>query len=607
MANGSFTKQVGNRTNIDNEYITVWWSSVPDQASNTSKVRVYAKMYRPWYLYVDYNQDIELWIDGTKYTAKRYGWRGKGWTEAYIDKTKTVTHNADGKKSIKIRLRTQVKAWLKSYVGWVDTGEKTIKLDNIIRNSSFSLSNTTVTLGDSIKVNLSRSSSAVRHNITLNIGTKTETILSKENDNGSTASYSYTLDPSIFLPYMTGQSTTAKITVTTMSGSTAIGSVSQTFTVNIRNTDKPVLTDSMVSINAVPVSPNTNTDYYLQGKTKARITISPTASPGSTIKRYNVTVNGVLVNDIAYKESSAIILTDVLTLTGSNKIKISVVDSRGMTSDIITKDILVEPYTSPILTNFSVSRCLQDGTINKAGTYIKITADYSMASCNGGNTATITLKEKSEIGSEAYTDKKTWNIAAGTTTGSIDEVLGTYPAETSYNFALVITDSMNNTYTVYADIGTEEMLIDLAPNAVGIGKVVERENALEVEWPAYFENIIYGTVQANTSDARLKVIVDDDMEPLLNIWDSLNYILYKYRDGDDKTQLGIVAQEVIDLFEANNLDWEKYGIVYKDSSSGYYSINYEFINQLTTIKLKLLQMRVFILEEKMDKFEEKII
>ena len=230
-----------------------------------------------------------------------------------------------------------------------------------------------------------------------------------------------------------------------------------------------------------------------------------------------------------------------------------------------------------------------------------------MASCNGGNTATITLKEKSEIGSEAYTDKKTWNIAAGTTTGSIDEVLGTYPAETSYNFALVITDSMNNTYTVYADIGTEEMLIDLAPNAVGIGKVVERENALEVEWPAYFENIIYGTVQANTSDARLKVIVDDDMEPLLNIWDSLNYILYKYRDGDDKTQLGIVAQEVIDLFEANNLDWEKYGIVYKDSSSGYYSINYEFINQLTTIKLKVLQMRVFILEEKMDKLEEKII
>ena len=585
MASGSFSKTVGNRSDIANEYITVYWSSTPNAANNSSKVRAYAKMYRPWYLYVDYNQRIELYIDGTKYTTTRYGWRGKGWTEAYIDKTKTVKHKSDGKKSIYIRCRTEVKAWLRSYVGWVDTGNHLCKLDNLARKSSFSLSASSVSVGGAITVTLSRSSTSVRHAITLKVGSKTFTILSKANDNGSTKSYSYTLTPANILPYMTGKSATATVTLTTYNGNTSLGTSSKSFTINLRSSDKPSVSSSGLTITPVPISPNTSTSYYIQGKSKAKVVINPTTVTGSAgaIKKYTVTVNGSSTN-----YTSNTITTATLNKSGTNTISVTVTDGRGMVSSATSKTINVLAYGAPSISSFSVNRCDSDGTLNKNGTYAKVSFNYKFSSCSGVNSATITLAEKPEVGSSNYTTKKTWTKTAAS--GSISEVFSTYSLEDSYEFKITIKDTFNATATSYAEIGTEELLLDFGPNAVGIGKVSERQNALEVEWPAYFENTIYGTVSANTSDERLKYIVNDDIEPLLRIYDQLFPIFFTYKhDADNKVLLGHVAQHVIDLMEQEDLDWKKYGLIYQDESTGYFSINYEFLNQLGMYKIKILE------------------
>lgn len=598
MASGSFSKTVGNRDYASNEYIKVWWSAKADPANNRSLVRAYAKMYRPHYLYVDYNQRIELYINGTKYTGSRYGWRGQGWTEAYIDKSRYVTHNSDGKKSIYIRCRTEVKAWLNSYVGWVDTGNHLCKLDNLARKSSFSLNKSSAKLGESITVSLSRSSSAVRHSITMKVGSKTFTILAKSNDNGSTKSYSYTLTPDNILPYMTGKSATATVTLKTYNGNTSLGTSSKSFKINLRTSDKPSVSSSNITITPVPISPNTSTEYYIQGKSKAQITITPTVTSGTAgaIKTYTVTVNGVSKN-----YTSNVITTDALNKSGTNTISVTVTDGRGMVSDATSKTIEVLEYSVPVISAFSVDRCDSDGTLNKSGTYAKVAFNYKFSSCGGVNSATIVLSDKNEVDSNDYTVKETWEKSDGS--GTISQVFGTYSVDDSFDFKLVITDDFNATNTYYAEMGTEELLVDFASNAVAIGKVAERQNAFEVEWPAYFEDTIYGTVSANTSDERLKYLVDDDIEPLLRVYDQLYPIFFTYKhDADNKVLLGHIAQYVVELMEQEDLDWKKYGLVYQDETTGYFSLNYEFLNQLGMYKIKILEDQMRYVLRQVEKF-----
>lgn len=609
MASGSFTKKVGNRSYAENEYIKVWWESTPDPANNRSKVHVWAKMYRPWYLAVDYDQAIEFWINGEKYTTSRYGWRGSGWTKAYLDKTVYVPHNSEGKKTVKIRVRTQVKAWLDDYVGWVDTGYQSCKLDNLARKSTFTLDKTSATIGDTIKVTLSRSSSKVRHNITFNVGDYKTNILTKSTDDGKATSYTYTIPTDEVLSYMAGQSATAKVIVTTYNGSTKIGSNNKTFTLKIRsNIDRPSIpSDTGLVIEAIPIEPNTSTLHYIQGKTKVKVSINPNLSAGSAgaINTYNVTVNsGNATVEKKYSSNTNIITTDVLDVSGTCNISAQVIDARGMSSEVATTTIDVLEYFAPLISNFSISRCLEDGTPDVNGSYAKVSFGYKFAECGGNNSVTITLSERNVVNSEEYNDIQIW-VMSTSATGTIEEILeSTYSLDSSFDFELAITDLYGASSTVYADIGTEEILIDLYENAVGIGKVVERENALEVGWETWFEEPVHATVQTYTSDIRKKLLVGDSLLPLLKIWDELSIVLFKYRDADDKKLLGLVAQDVISIFNAHELDWRDYGLVYEDPATGYYSINYEFINQLSMLKVKTLQSQICELASRITKLEK---
>lgn len=588
MASGSFVKYI--RSN--KEYIKVWWSSSPVSGENKSKVTVYAKMYRPYTIESTADKDIALTINGTTYNSTKKGWGGKGWTTEFAKKTVTISHDSDGKKTIKIKLKVEVDLTLsgKHYAS-VTTDNTSCKLDNLTVKSSISLSPTTVTLGSAVKVALSRSSSTVRHQINCKIGTKTYTILSKANDNGSTSSYSYTLSPANFLPYMSGQSASVTVTCTTYKSASgaSLGSVSKTFTVKIRSTDKPSLTDSNVTLSVAPISPNTITTQYIQGKAAAKITISPTLTAGSSgaISTYKVAINGTTKN-----YSSSPITTTALTSSGTNTIKVAVIDKRGMISDIVTKTITVLPYSVPLVSGLSVIRCNADGTENKSGTSVKVTAQIKYSDCGGNNKLTLKFEEKNILDS-SYTVKDTLTNQTATT---IEKIYSTYPVDNSYDFKLSVTDVFGATTSYLTDVGTEELLIDFSPNSVGIGKVVERENALEVGWDSYFSGTIHGTVQTSTSDARYKDIIGNiDEDILLNLWRDLQIVLFRYNDNY-KINAGVIAQDVIALFDSYGLDWQDYAIVYGSEETAY-SVNYQMLNMLTLHIVQTLCKRVTVLEE----------
>ena len=168
-----------------------------------------------------------------------------------------------------------------------------------------------------------------------------------------------------------------------------------------------------------------------------------------------------------------------------------------------------------------------------------------------------------------------------------------------------MSHTFGNTSESIAEVGTEELLADFSPTSVAIGKVAERERAFEVEFPAYFSKEIYGTVQVTTSDGRLKDICSTDVTPLLPIWNELQVVLFRYNNYEDtKIQAGLIAQDVIALFEKYNLDWRDYGVIY-EADTGYYSINYNFINTLSIEVVKTLLRGYESLERRVKALESR--
>ena len=79
--------------------------------------------------------------------------------------------------------------------------------------------------------------------------------------------------------------------------------------------------------------------------------------------------------------------------------------------------------------------------------------------------------------------------------------------------------------------------------------------------------------------------------------------MYK-SDKEKKIHIGLIAQQVVEWFDEEELDWEKYGLVYRDDKAGYYSLNYEFINQLGMYKIKILEEQVRYALSQIEKLQE---
>lgn len=588
MASGSFTKYIDNRNHL---YVKISWSSTPISGSNSSRVTVSANLYRRYKLYSSARKDYTLTINGTRFTGHRSGWNGVGWTGNFISGTVNVPHNADGNKSISISLWFEFGITYNGIYYGNQSASYTIKLDRLASKSSFTLSpSSSIEIGQTLTVNLKRSGTNVRHSIVGDIGGNTFSILDKSSDNGSATSYTKQLTPATFLPYMDAAQKTLKVTLTTYNGSSSLGTSSLTIPVKIRSTDKPSISTSDVTVSVVPISPNTIDEVYIQNKSQAKITITPTLVSGDAgkIKTIRVTLNGTTTTYAATDSDTQEIITEPLGVSGQNTVTVEVIDARGMVSDPITKTFNVLAYSIPQISNFTASRCDQDGTLNKSGQYIKVTAT-ALQSCPDHNSATIVIEKKDRLGTE-YTTLETISSATGAST-AIEKVYGPYSVDTSYDIRMTITDAFGATGSAIAEVGTEELLLDFSPTSVAIGKVCERENAFEVNLPAYFEETIYGTVQTNTSDSRLKTLCDENIDTLLPILDEIQVVLFRYNNiRDYKKQLGVIAQDVMQIFNEHDLDWNDYGIIYEDN--GIYSINYNFINQLMLLKIQHMQMQI---------------
>ena len=408
-------------------------------------------------------------INGTKYTFNKTFNESHTTTgsETIFTKTLTISHNADGTKTLSCSAVYNV--YLTSATSVSASASKA--LTTIPRKSTLSASNGT--LGTSQKLTVTRQATSFTHTITYECGTVSGTVCSKS----SSTSIDWTPALSLANQNTTGTSVTVTFTITTYSGSTNVGSNTKTITCAIPSSVKPSCSVSVSD----PTGYEATYKAFVRGLSQFKVVVTATTSYGSPISTYKTTANGG-----TYTTSS--FTTGVLSSSGTLKVSATVTDKRNRTGSA-TGSVAVVDYSAPVISKLTVGRCDSNGTAKESGDHVKVTFSASVTNINSKslNAATYTLRYKKSTDG-TYTTK-TFSSSEITNKYSVTNKTFIFAADTgsSYNVELTVKDSHKTTtrYTT-ASTGFAIMHFSAGGTGIGIGKVSETENLLDIGIPVRF-------------------------------------------------------------------------------------------------------------------------
>lgn len=376
----------------------------------------------------------------------------------------TISHAADGTKSFSITVEAGIYQWAINC-----SGSGSFTLNTIPRASSISSVTSSVTVdgSNSVTVNISRNSTAFTHKVKFAFGSYSQEYT------GVATSKSYAPPMTWLNAIPNATSGTATVTVTTYNGSTQIGSaVSKDFTVNVPSSVVPTLGTFSATIvnNTVPSS----WGIYVQDKSQCKLQISNASGAySSTIKAYSIKQGSTTLS------TSSSVTTPVLAVTGGITYTATITDSRGRTASK-TVSIQVYAYVPPSVTSALSQRCLQNGTLNDNGTYIKATGKFSFASCNGKNSATAKVYFKKP-------EDASWSTGVAFSSNVPVVIAGSASIDSSYQVMYEVTDAFTTVQFIDM-LSTAFTTMDFKKGGKGvaIGKVSEYDNLFDVGMPSKF-------------------------------------------------------------------------------------------------------------------------
>ena len=272
------------------------------------------------------------------------------------------------------------------------------------RKNHATLGSATVNVGSNISVIIKNSMAGDSHSVEWYINsTYKSTHTASYNASGTTDEFTI---PQSWLAGISGTSITAHCKVTTTnSNNLPTTTTTLDYTVNVPASVKPTVASGWYSVapqntyktqNQPTGLPAGWTGIYVKNFSKIRATFDTskvTAALGSTIASYKLIVLGVEY------DSSASYTSGTLTTTGTITAIVRVTDSRGRYVQANVQ-ITVYGWSAPVLSIAYIKRCLQDGTEDNSGTYIKAKVTVSISRIGGSNTCTLTAKTK--VGSGSY-------------------------------------------------------------------------------------------------------------------------------------------------------------------------------------------------------------
>lgn len=477
------------------------WESTPDTAGNYSDVYVYATMWKTDGYLTSSNSYTSGTITINDETYDLIGYQEFEDSVCIFSGSVRVYHDSDGSKSISISLSCKGQAST-SLSGYTLSGSGTAVLDTIVRSATLSISDGT--LGTQQTITINSDSSSLTYTITYSCGTKSGTICTKS----SSKSIYWTPPLSLASENTTGGSVTVKLSLTTYSGSTSVGTDSESIQCAIPASVKPSFTAQFTD--AAGYKDNYGT--FIQFLSRLRTVVSAYGSYGSTIKGYKIIANGETF-------TTADSTTGVLTDSGNITVQIVVTDSRDRTAQT-NFTISVTAHTLPVVSSLSVRRCDSSGNENDQGAYVQVIFSASADSFNSQNTVSYKLEYKKSSAS-SYT---VVNLTAYNNVFTISGKTYIFAADTgsSYDVRITVTDAFSVvTKSTTASTAATIMHFKANGKGLGLGKVAEIDNAIDVGWDFCMNgNTVTGLpAPENDSDAVPKSYVAAQMANVISLSD----------------------------------------------------------------------------------------
>ena len=344
-------------------------------ANNTSTVSITVKVTTSG---ASYNQEgtakLYVELNGSSKASGRTVTFGRNKTTTLFSKSYTITHNADGTKSVpwSVRLITGISAGTLRKSG-------TLKLTSIPRASSISLSSTSLNLGSALTVSVSRASSAFTHTLQYSFNNSTFYNFAT----GVATSYKWSLPYSLANSIAsTNKSATLYIRCITYNGSTQVGTSVKNLTINIPNNSstQPNIS-SIVTSEGLVSSPFT---IFVQNYSKLKIHINASAKYNAVISSCKTVVGNTTYTHTVTNGVISDVITNVITQSGDITLTTTITDSRGF-SYTKTATVNIVAYSVPVISALTVTQ-------NNNSLNVKINGGISGLS--GQNRVTLKIKYK---------------------------------------------------------------------------------------------------------------------------------------------------------------------------------------------------------------------
>ena len=406
--------------------------------------------------------DAYIQLDGSKVMTYDGSFNiGTSWVKIGSTVSKTVTHNADGTKTISLK-------------GFFDSLGLTSKLDDLTVSGNVTLktiprassisSISGSTIGSPVTVNISREVSSFTHKVYYSFGETKDYLL------GSSVGTSLTFTPSMNdcndIPNSTKG--TATIRVDTYNGSTKIGSASKNFTLNVPASVVPTFS----KIEFTPAASDVPADWGIYVRTKSKVIVRITGAAGtygSTIKSYSISGGG-------YSGTGSSLTTGFLNTAGTVTFTAKITDSRGRTATK-TASITVTDYAPPVLSSVAGFRCDSAGTEQDDGNYISLTANFSGSVLDRKNPVTGEYRYKAEGGD--------WSGFSPLASGEPAVFAAT--GDATFTVQVQVSDTFSS-FTQDIVVNSIRFIMDFKAGGTGIafGKAAEYDDTLDCNWEGHF-------------------------------------------------------------------------------------------------------------------------
>ena len=457
-------------------YLRLWVDQVSQNISdNSSQVRLRLALTNGAHTFADYDCTASVTVDGqTLSWSGRPSMLSQNSSIMLIDKTVTITHENDGKKSFGLS------AAFSGGGGWspgtLSINRNSFTLSTIPRSSSVSVS--AGDIGSAVTVNINRQSSSFKHTVRYAWAGKSGTIATNVD---TSTTWTIPLDFANDIP--NSASGTGTIFVDTYSGSTKTGTQSTTFTASVPANVKPNFTGiSLSDLNSTAQNLIPNGNTFIQVISNIKVAFNgAVGSYGSSITGYRAEIVGKSQTTDVNGGSLGI-----MNYNGPITIRASVSDSRGRWSDTREVSVTVLEYFAPAL-SFNITRT---GSTSSTLTATR-NARIAPLAVSGSQKNTMTLTFKiARLGTTNF------QVDTGPATGSWTSIsnivnsqanlAGNYLANQSWVVIGTLEDKFTRTEFM-VNVPTESVVLSYDRSGVGVNKIRE-QGALDVKGNIYADN-----------------------------------------------------------------------------------------------------------------------